>query len=127
MGFIQTHSDPGVYVFFNKNDIIIILIYVNNALFLGNNQTLLMKKKQQFMHKWESQDLEEAKEYLRMRISRDCSKQVLKLDQITYAQKMIDCFDMQNCQSSMLLSLLDIIPILQQKNLICNSKVIINQ
>ena len=42
-----------MYVFFNKNEIVIMLIYVDNALFLENNQTLLIKKKQQFMHKWE--------------------------------------------------------------------------
>ena len=35
-----------------------------------------------------------------MRITRDCSKWILKLDQITYAQKVIDCFDMQNCRPS---------------------------
>ena len=76
------------------------LIYINDALFLGNNQTLLMKKKQQFMQKWESKDLGEAKEYLGMRITRDHSKQILKLDQITYVQKVIDCFNMQNCRPS---------------------------
>ena len=100
MGFTQTHSYPEVYVFFDKNDIVIMLIYINNALFLENNQTLLMKKKQQFMHKWESQDLGEAKEYHEMRITRDHPKWILKLDQITYAQKVIDYFDMQNCRPS---------------------------
>ena len=94
MGFTQTHSDPGVYVFLNKNDIVIMFIYVDNAIFLGNNQTLLMMKKQQFMHKWKSWDLWEAKEYLGMRITKDYSKQIHKLDQIIYAQKVIDCCDM---------------------------------
>ena len=37
MGFTWTHSDPGVYVFFDKNDIVIMLIYIDDALFLGNN------------------------------------------------------------------------------------------
>ena len=52
------------------------------------------------MYKWESQDLEGAKEHLGMRITRDHSKWILKLDQITYAQKVIDCFDIQNCRPS---------------------------
>ena len=64
MGFTQTHSDPGVYVFFNKNDIVIMLIYIDNTLFLENNHTLLTKKEQEFMHKWESQDLGEVKNIL---------------------------------------------------------------
>ena len=76
------------------------LIYVDNVLFLGNNWTLLMKKKQQLMHKCESWDLGKAKEYLRIRITRDCSKRILKLDQVTYTQKVIDHFDMQNCRPS---------------------------
>ena len=70
IGFTQTHSDLGS-VFFDMNNIVIMLIYVNNALFLGNNWTLLMKKKQQFMNKWESWDSGEAKEYLGMRITTD--------------------------------------------------------
>ena len=58
-----------------------------------------MKKKQQFMHKWESQDLGEAKEYLGMRITRDHSQQILKLIK-SLILKVIDCFDMQNCRPS---------------------------
>ena len=100
MGFTRTHSDAGVYVFFDKKDIVIMLIYVDDALFIGNNHKLLIKKKKQFMLKWESRDLGEAKEYLGMRITRDRSKRILKLDQISYAQKVIDRFDMQNCRPS---------------------------
>ena len=71
MGFTRTHSDAGVYVFFDKENIVIMLIYVDDALFIGNNHNLLMKKKKQFMLKGESRDLGKAKEYLGMRITRD--------------------------------------------------------
>ena len=100
MGFTRTHSNIEVYVFFKKKDIVIMLIYVDDTLFMSNNHTLLMMKKKQFMLKWESQDLGEAKEYLEMRTTRDRSKWILKLDQISYVEKVIDCFEMQNCRPS---------------------------
>ena len=37
MSFTQTYSDPGVYIFFDKNDIMIMLIYINDGLFLGKS------------------------------------------------------------------------------------------
>ena len=90
MGFVCTHSDPGIYVHFHGQDLIILVIYVNGSLFISSNKSYLKFKKKQFMDCWESRDLGEATEYLGMWITRDRAKHTLKLDQISYAAKVID-------------------------------------
>src|SRR4029077_13336982 len=79
MGFTRTFADPGVYIHFHNQDLIILVIYVDDALFMGSNRSYLKLKKQEFMKKWESHDLGEVKEYLGMRIMRDHIKKTLKL------------------------------------------------
>ena len=96
MGFVCTHLDPGIYVYFHGQDIIILVIYVDDSLFISSNKSYLKFKKKQFMDCWESRDLGEATEYLGMWITRDCVKHTLKLDQISYAAKVIEYFKLNN-------------------------------
>ena len=95
---VHTFGDPGVYIHFHNQDLIILVIYVDDALFMGSNHSYLKLKKQEFMKKWESHDLGEAKEYLGMRITRDHIKKTLKLDQIPYADKVIKCFKLNDAK-----------------------------
>ena len=74
MGFIHSLSDPGTYFKIITQDIIILLVYVDDALFMGSNKTQVLTHKKQFMQRWESHNLGEAKEYLGMRITRNCKK-----------------------------------------------------
>ena len=60
-----------MYYKFDKADIIIVIIYVDDVLFMGSNLKLMKKEKGKFMKVWESRDLGKAKEYLGMRITRD--------------------------------------------------------
>ena len=98
MGFVCTLSDPGIYVHFHGQNIIILVIYIDDSLFIGSNKSYLTFKKRQFMDRWESRDLGEATEYLGMRITQDCAKCTLKLDQISYATKVIECFKLNNAK-----------------------------
>ena len=49
MGFVYTHLDPGIYVHFHGQDIIILVIYIDDSLFIGSNKSYLKFKKKQFM------------------------------------------------------------------------------
>ena len=89
MGFICSLSDLGTYFEIISQDIIILLIYVDNALFMNSNKTQVLTHKKQFMKRWKSCDLGEAKEYLGMRIMRNRKKQTITLDQTRYAEKVI--------------------------------------
>ena len=69
MGFVHTLSDPGIYVHFHGQNIIILVIYIDDSLFIGSNKSYLKFKKKQFMDHWESRDLGEVTEYLGMQIT----------------------------------------------------------
>ena len=71
LGFTCTRSDAGVYFKFDKTDITIVIVYVDDVLFMGSNPQLVRKEKGNFMKVWESRDLGEAKEYLGMCITHD--------------------------------------------------------
>ena len=98
MGFFCTLSDRGIYVHFHGQDIIIFVIYVDDSLFIGSNKFYLKFKKKQFMDHWKSRDLGEVTEYLGMQIIQDRVKHTLKLDQISYAAKVIEHFKLNNAK-----------------------------
>ena len=89
MDFTCSLSDPGTYFKIISQEIVILLVYVDNALFMGSNKTQVLTHKKQFMKRWESCDLGEAKEYLGMRIMRNRKKWTINLDQTCYAEKVI--------------------------------------
>ena len=74
MGFLRCKSDLGAYFKIISEDLIILLIYVDNTLFMGSNKTQVLSYKAQFMRLWESKDLGQATKYLDIRMSRDCKK-----------------------------------------------------
>ena len=98
MGFIRCKSDLGTYFKIIREEIIILLVYVDNALFMGSNKTPVLSHKKDFMKQWESRDLRHAKEYLGMRITRDHKKQAITLDQTRYVEKVIKHFGQENCK-----------------------------
>ena len=90
--FKRCTSDSGIYVKFICKDIILIVIYIDDALFLGSNKLQVLSHKKKPMQKWKSRVLGKAKEYLDMRVTRDCWKKSLILDQIKYVSKVIKHF-----------------------------------
>jgi len=68
LGFKHLISDAGIYVVKQEGTIIVIILYVDDVIFIGNNAELLMSKKKQFMKKWECRDLGPVSEYLGMKI-----------------------------------------------------------
>ena len=100
LGFKRCLSDAGVYVFTEKGKTVIAIVYVDDALFMGSDKELVMKKKKEFMKKWECRDLGEPTEFLGMQIHRDRSNKELTIDQNDYLNKVIHRFDMQNAKGA---------------------------
>ena len=98
MGFVCCIADPGTYYKITGNTIIILLIYVDDVLFIGRNKAQLLNHKKKFMKQWKSHDLGEAKEYLGMRITKDSKAHMITLDQTCYAEKVAKCFGQENCK-----------------------------
>ena len=65
LGFECLKSEAGIFFYKKKGtNIVIGIIYVDNALFCGPNKAVVDAIKAQFMHKWECRDLGEPNEFL---------------------------------------------------------------
>ncbi|KAJ3006097.1 hypothetical protein NUW54_g4064 [Trametes sanguinea] len=99
LGFKRLVSDAGLFIFRDKNGLpVIVVVYVDDALFCGPNKALVEKMKAKFMEKWECRDLGEPKEFLRMRIQRSGS--TIHIDQCAYLKKVLQRCSMQNAKSA---------------------------
>lgn len=87
LGFTRLRSDAGVFVKHDGKDIIVVVVYVDDAIFMGSSVPKVLRDKELFMKKWECRDLGEAKEFLRMRIAKHGTK--LCIDQCPYLDKVL--------------------------------------
>jgi hypothetical protein len=94
LGFTCLCLDSRIFV--NKDQSIIIIIYIDNVLFLGTDKQKLLKTKEQFMKRQEYRDLSNAQEFLCMCIR--CKDSKIHLDQSAYLQKVIEHFNLQNAK-----------------------------
>ena len=77
--------DPGLFIDKEKN--LIIIVYVNNVLFVGANKKDISSLKECFMWIWECRDLGETNEFLHKHITR--SEGCILTDQEDYLQKVL--------------------------------------
>ena len=61
---VKIFVTAGLFVYKTKTDLIVAVVYVDDAMFFGKNKSLVMKKKQEFMDTWECRDLGEVQEFL---------------------------------------------------------------
>jgi hypothetical protein len=94
LGFCQLISNAGLFVKYDNGERIVVVVYVDDALFCGPNKAKVLKAKQDFMSKWECRDLDDATDFLRMQITRKGDK--LSLDQVDYLNKILNRFGMVN-------------------------------
>jgi Reverse transcriptase (RNA-dependent DNA polymerase) len=97
LGFKRLVSDAGLFVCKDFKEIIIAIVYVNNAMFFGKNKAQVDSKKKLFMDKWECCDLGEVKEFLCMHITQKGKD--IHLDQHDYLDKVLEHFSMTNAKS----------------------------
>ena len=87
LGFTSLSSDAGLFLFRNKDSCIIAIIYVNDAIFCGPLPALVNHLKEEFKKIWETRDLGDVMEFLRMRITLSGSK--IHLDQCAYLETVL--------------------------------------
>ena len=98
LGCKRLVSDAGIFVYRTKDGrFVLIIVYVDDAIFCGKDKALVLELKQRFMKKWECRDLGDVKEFLRMRITRKGSE--IHLDQCAYLEKVLQRCGMQNAHS----------------------------
>ena len=98
LGFQRLLSDADLFVCKDYKEIIIAIVYVDNAMFFGKDKVRIDQKKKLFIDKWECRDLGEVKEFLHMHIT--CNGQTIKLDQCAHLDKVLECFSMTNAKSA---------------------------
>jgi len=64
LGFEQLKTDTSLFIYKEENQIVIAIIYVDDALFCGPSKALVKKVKAAFMKRWKCCNLGEAKEFL---------------------------------------------------------------
>ena len=98
LGFRRTASDAGVFFAHVGKDLVIIIVYVDDAIFFGKNLKAVKQAKKAFMDKWECCNLGAAQEFLRMKIQRKGKK--IFLDQVDYLDKVVERFGMSNARGA---------------------------
>src|ERR1700761_6558203 len=95
LGCTQLLSESGLFV--NKEKNLIIIVYVDDVLFLKANKKDISSLKEHFMQIWECKDLGDTNEFLHMHIIR--SRGHILIDQKDYLQKVLQRFNLINAKS----------------------------
>ena len=100
LGFKRLLSDLGLFVMKNKRGEpeVIVIVYVDDAVFMGPNKSIVSKARDRFMQVWECRDLGELKEYLRMNIVK--RNGIISIDQCAYLHKVLKHFNMINAKAT---------------------------
>jgi len=96
LGFKRLLSDSGIFVYKDKNGApkVIVIVYVDDAIFLGQDMFIVKRVKDLFMKIWECRDLGDTKEFLHIRIVH--GNGYITIDQQDYLRKVLECFDLIN-------------------------------
>jgi hypothetical protein len=100
LGFKRLLSDSGLFIMKNASQEpeVIVIVYVDDAVFMGPNKSTVSKARDCFMKVWECHDLGEIKEYLHMNIEK-CNG-MISIDQCAYLHKVLKRFNMLNAKTA---------------------------
>ena len=91
-------SDHYVYYKAEGDRILIIALYVDDMLFIGNSKEMILDLKSQLSLKFEMKNLGSAKFILGMEIIRDQVGKKLWLSQRKYITNVLEWFNMTDCK-----------------------------
>ena len=96
LGFTCTWADAEIYVYYliNGERIVIIILYIDDIMLLGDSSKEISQIKLVLSNRFEMTDLGEIESYLGVRITRDRSRKTLEIDQSRYVREIIECFGM---------------------------------
>ncbi len=99
LGFKRCLSDSGIYVRNHiDSTITICVLYVDDILFIGNDDSTIETIKKKFMGMWECHDLGKIKEYLHIQVNYNQDLGTLVVDQGLYTLKVVKRFGLENCK-----------------------------
>jgi len=98
LGFVRSKSDHCVYYKIENGQLLIISLYVDDMLFIGNGKGMISKLKSQLSAQVEMKDLGAARYILGMEIKRDKANRKLWLSQSKYVNSVLERFNMTDCK-----------------------------
>ena len=78
----------------------ILILYVDNLLLLGQDLSKIDDVKCQLGELYQMKDLGPASSYLGIRITRDCKKRVISIDQQAYIENALKRFELQDANNT---------------------------
>lgn len=93
--FTSSKNDPCLYIRKTTSDIIIIALYVDDLLILGNSKAYILKIKEELKRRFEMKDMGAAKLMLGIEITRDRSNRKIHISQKEYSQQILERFGME--------------------------------
>ena len=103
LGLKTIYSDAGVYILHHWQGgtiKIILILYVNDLLLLGKDQSKIEDIKHQLGELYHMKDLEPASSYLGIRITRDRRNHVIWIDQEAYIENVMKRFGLQDANNT---------------------------
>ena len=98
-GFKMMEEDHCVYLKRSNNSFVILSLYVDDILLVGNSKEMIDTTKKWLSSNFEMKNMGEASYVLGVKIVRDCAKRLLGLSQETYFKRMLERYHMQDSNS----------------------------
>ena len=98
LGFIHSKEDHCIYFKQVRDHFIILLLYVDDILLIGNNKEMIKGVKSQLSSQFEMKDLGAANFILGIEIKRDYMNRKYWLNQRKYVDMILQRFRMQDCK-----------------------------
>jgi len=97
LGFEENKVDQCIYLKVSGSKFIFLVLYVDDILLASNDLGLLCETKQTLTRFFDMKDLGKASFVLGIEIHRDRSRHTLGLSQKAYINRILERFNMQNC------------------------------
>ena len=96
MGFIQTPSDPCIYVSDDDSNPFVIAVYVDDIVLAGPSDDKIAEVKQSISERFEVKDMGELKYFLGKQVIQEDGK--VWIGQPSYTENILKKFGMENCK-----------------------------
>lgn len=97
-GYVQSSSDPCLYIKREGDDIMLIALYVDDLVTASNSTTMLQREKEALRKRFEMKDLGEVHYCLGIHVERDRDKKRMRLHQSQYLTNLLTKFGMAECK-----------------------------
>lgn len=99
LGFTNSNADYCLYYKRCDVSIVYLLLYVDDMIICGENLRSINKLKEDLSNEFKMKDLGEIKTFMGINFNHDKINNIVTLDQQEYISKILEKFDMTNCNS----------------------------